>query len=74
MCNETPFTFEKIKYKDMDFTALSRIFDLIEPISNQRWANTRVPGEKPPDLPVQNLASHMYPERGSNRIGERSNV
>ena len=22
------------------------------------------PGEKPPDLPVQNLASHMYPSEG----------
>ena len=27
---------------------------------------TVVPGEKPPDLPVQNLTSHMWPERGSN--------
>ena len=25
-----------------------------------------VPGEKPPDLPVQNLAPHLCPERGSN--------
>ena len=46
----------------------------IEPIVNQRWAKTGVPGEKSPDLPVQNLASHMCPERGSNHSGERSNV
>ena len=36
-------------------------FAYIEPIVNQRWAKTGVPEEKPPDLPVQNLASHMYP-------------
>ena len=41
-------------------------FTYIEPIVNQRWGKTGVPGEKPPDLPVQNLASHMWPERGSN--------
>ena len=46
----------------------------IEPIINQRWAKTGVPGEKPPDLPVQNLASHMCPGRGSNHSSERSNV
>ena len=36
-------------------------FTYIEPIVNQRWGKTGVPGEKPPDLPVQNLASHMWP-------------
>ena len=41
-------------------------FTYIKPIVNQRWGKTGVPGEKPPDLPVQNLASHMWPERGSN--------
>ena len=46
----------------------------IEPIINQRWAKTRVPVEKPPDLLVQNLASHTFPERGSNHSDERSNV
>ena len=35
-------------------------FTYIEHIVIQRWAKTGVPGEKPPDLPVQNLASHMY--------------
>ena len=31
-----------------------------EPIVNQRmWAETGVPGENPPDLPLQNLVSHM---------------
>ena len=34
-------------------------FTRIEPIVNQRWAKTGVPREKPPDLPLQNLASHM---------------
>ena len=48
-------------------------FTYIEPIVNHRLAKTGVPGEKPPDLPVQNLASHMCPERGSNNSGERSN-
>ena len=43
-----------------------KYFTDIEAIVNQRWAKTGVPGEKTPDLPVQNLASHMYPERGSN--------
>ena len=41
-----------------------------EPIVNQSWAKTGVPGEKPPDLPVQNLASHMYPEQDWNQSGE----
>ena len=31
-------------------------FTYIEPIVNQRWGKTGVPGEKPPDLPVQYLA------------------
>ena len=31
----------------------------IELIAKQRWAKTGVPGEKPPDLPLQNLPSHM---------------
>ena len=52
----------------LGFTALSSIYcTYIEPIVNQRWAKTGVPGEKPPDVPVQNLAS---PERGSNHSGE----
>ena len=28
---------------------------------------TGVPEEKPPDVPLQNLASHMWPERGGER-------
>ena len=43
-------------------------FTYFEPIVNQRWwAKTGVPGENPPDLPLQNLASHMWPDRGANR-------
>ena len=34
-------------------------FTYIEPIVNQRWGKTGVPGEKPPDLPVQNLDVQM---------------
>ena len=49
-------------------------FTYIEPIIKQRWAKTGVPREKPPDLPLQNLASHMYPEQGSNHSGERSRL
>ena len=49
-------------------------FTYIELIVNQRWAKTGVPREKAPDLPVQNLASHMYREWGSNHSAERSNV
>ena len=60
--------------KHMGFTAFQEYWTYIESIVNQRWAKTGVPGEKPPDLPMQNLASHMCPERGSNHNGERSNV
>ena len=51
-------------------------FTYIEPTVNQRWAKSGVPGVKPPDLLVQNLASHIHVcrERGSNHSGERSNV
>ena len=59
---------DKLYIKDLDFTAISRIFH-IEPIFNRRWAKTEVPGEKPPDLPLQNLASHVYPSSG-----ERSRI
>ena len=41
-------------------------FSYIEPTVNQRWAKTGGPREKPPDLLVQNLASRVCPERGSN--------
>ena len=34
-------------------------FTYIKPIVNQRWGKTGVPGERPPDLLVQNLVSHM---------------
>ena len=40
-------------------------------IVNQRWTKSGVPGEKPHDLLLQNLASHMGPESGSNHSGER---
>lgn len=30
-----------------------------------------VPGEKPPDPPLQTVASHMGPEPGSNHSGAR---
>ena len=46
----------------------------MEPIVNQRRAKAEVPGEKPPNLLVQNLASHMCPKRGLNHSGERSNI
>ena len=49
-------------------------FTYDELIINQKRAKTRVPGEKPPDLPMQNLASHMCPERSSNHSNERSPV
>ena len=32
------------------------------------------PGEKPLDLPVQNLISHMCPKQGWNHSCERSNI
>ena len=34
-------------------------FTYIGPIVNQRWAKTGIPGEKPPDQLVRNLASHV---------------
>ena len=37
-------------------------FTYIKPIVNQSWVKSSVSGEKTPDLPVQNLESHMYPE------------
>ena len=49
-------------------------FTYIVTIVNQGWAKTGVPGEQQPGLPVQNLASHMYSERGSNHSGKRANV
>ena len=45
-----------------------------ERIVNHKWMKTGEHGEKPPDLSVQNLASHMCPQQGSNHTGERSNV
>ena len=48
-------------------------FTYFEPTVNQRWAKAGVPGEKPPDVPLQNLASHMWPERGPKHGGERPN-
>ena len=62
------------KKKHLVLRAFQEYFPYIKPIVNQRWAKTGVPGEKPPDLPMQNLASHMYPEHGSSHSGERSNV
>ena len=53
---------------------LQEYFIYIKLILNQIWAKTGVPGEKLPDLLVQNLASHMYAERDSNHSLERSNV
>ena len=62
------------KYKYIRLRPFQEYCTYIEPIVNQRWVKARVPGEKPPNLPVQNLASHMCPEQGSNHSGERSNV
>ena len=33
-------------------------FTYFEPIVDQRWAKSGVSGEKPPNVPLQNLASH----------------
>ena len=49
-------------------------FSYIEPTVNQRLAETALDGKETPDLPVKNLASHMYPERGSNNSDEIFNV
>ena len=48
-------------------------FTSFEPIVNQRWAKTGVPGENPADAPLQNLASHVWPERGAKHGGKRPN-
>ena len=63
----------KSKVKIWVLRPFQKYFTYIEPIVNHRLAKTGVPGEKPSNLPVQNLASHMRPERGSNNSGERSN-
>ena len=43
-------------------------FTYIEPIVNQSWAKTGVSGEKPPDLPVQNLAPHICPAESRTTV------
>ena len=49
-------------------------FTYIEPIVHQRWAKTREPGEiNHLTIRKQNLAFHMWPERGSNHSGEIPN-
>ena len=62
------------KTEDLGFIALSRNFTYIKLIVNQRWARIGVPREKPSDLLVWNLASHMYFKQSSNHRGERSVV
>ena len=52
---------ENSKVKSWGLRSFQEYFTSIEPKINERWKKTGVPGEKPPDLPVQNLASHMYP-------------
>ena len=47
--------------RDLGLQPFQEYFTYIKPIDNQRWAKTGVPGEKPSDLLVQNLESHMYP-------------
>ena len=49
-------------------------FTYIKLIVNQSWAKTGVPGEKLSDLQVQNLASHMYSERGLKHSSEKFDV
>ena len=69
--------FLKFKIKQLNIWVLwpfQEYLTYIEPIVNQTWANIEVPGAKTPDLSIQNLASHMYPKRGSNHSGERSNI
>ena len=59
---------------DLGFTALSRIFHLYR---GDRWSqvgDNRSTWEKPPDLPVQNLASQICPKRSYNHSGERVSV
>ena len=66
-CNDTQ---RQIKVKKIwVLRPFQEYFTYVEPIVNQRWAKTGVPGEKSPDLPVQNFASYMYTERGSNHSG-----
>ena len=60
--------------KDSGLRPFQEYFTYIKLIVNQKWAKTGVPGEKPPDLPVQNLASLMYSKQGLNHSGERANV
>ena len=54
----------------MFYCPFQEYFTYIEPVVNQKWAKTGVPGEKPPDILLQNLASHMCLEQGLNHSGE----
>ena len=54
--------FKKKGKERFGFYCPFKNISLIQPIINQRWPQIGVLGEKPPDLLVQNLASHMYPE------------
>ena len=66
-----PQTFSLKKEKNIGFYGPFKNIALISsrsyirggrtPILHQRWTNTGVPGEKTPDLPVQNLASRICP-------------
>ena len=60
-------------FSDLVLRSFQGYFTYFGLIINQRWAKTGVPGEKPPDVPLQNLASHMWPERGAKHGGERLN-
>ena len=63
--NFVQIIWRKRKGKIRVLLPFQEYFTYIEPIVNQRWMQIGVLGEKPPDLAVQNLASHR---------GERSNV
>lgn len=63
-------TVQNIGSFTLGFTELSRIFTYIEQVVGRGWMKAGAPGDEPSDLPVQSLAPHMYPRRGSNHSGE----
>ena len=58
----------KLKLKIWVLRPFQEYFTYIEPIVNQRWVKTGVPREKLTDLPVQNLAFHMYPSEARTTV------
>ena len=58
--------------KNSGLRPFQEYFTYIEPIVNQRWAKTGVPGEKPPDLPVQNKYYHETWNKHFQHYGQRT--